>query len=108
MKDFIRKHVQDELICLSQNKSSVREMGEMIKCGEYTPTREYLALLRRVVKVQAAINSCSNDLKHVYVYRYKKGMSWVAVSFAMNVSEVTVKRYNAKLIETVAKALGWI
>lgn len=108
MKEVVRKHVQDEIICLSENRAAVKEIGEMIKKGEYTPTREYLSLLRRVIKIQSAISSLDGELKKIYVFRYKRDMSWVAVAFAMNVSEVTVKRYNRRLLEAVAMSLGWI
>lgn len=108
MKEVVRKHVQDELSCLSQNREAINEIGELIRKKEYTPTREYLALLKRVVRVQTAIENCNSDIKRLYVLRYKKDLSWVAVSLAMNVSEITAKRYNRHLIEEVAKQLGWI
>jgi len=108
MKEVIRKHVQYELTCLGENRNSVKEINQMIKEGEYTPTREYLSMLKRVVKIQAALLGCDGELKQVFVLRYKKGMSWVAIAFAMNVSEATVKRYNHKLLEAVAMSLGWI
>lgn len=108
MKEVIRKHVQDELVCLGENRDSVKELGEMIKRGEYTPTREYLTLLKRVVKIQGVINGTNEDIKKLYVLRYKKRLSWVAVALALNVSEGTAKRYNHKLIELIAIRLGWM
>ena len=71
MKEVIRKHVQYELSCLGENRSAVKEINQMIKEGEYTPTREYLSMLKRVVKIQSALLGCDGELKQVFVLRYK-------------------------------------
>lgn len=108
MKDFVRKHVEDELYCLHENKAEVREIADMIREEKCTASREYLVLFKRLSKIQRAINSSRDEEKEVYLYRYRRKMSWVAISFKMNVSEATVKRYNRKLLEDVASSLGWV
>lgn len=107
MKECVRKHVEDELINLKSNKCHIEEIGEMIKEGVCERSREYLVLYKRVARVQFAIMFCQQELSEIYKNRYLKKMSWVAIAFKMNVSEATVKRYNRKLLEVVAKSLGW-
>lgn len=108
MESIIRKHVEMELKDFRGNRELMKRLGQQIRECHPAPTRDYAALLHRIVAIKCGICACGYEGKLLYHYRYNDGLSWVAVAMKMHVSEVTVKRYHAKLLQSVAKHLGWI
>lgn len=108
MKQAIRDHVIQELKDYNGNRQLMVRLTQEIRAGGRTSTRESLALLHRLMCIKNGIVGCGLDGKLIYTYRYRQNLSWIAIAMKMHLGEATVKRYHAKLLESVAKSLGWI
>lgn len=108
MKKAIRDHVIQELTDYHSNRQLMVRLHQELKSGGLVSTRESLALLHRLICIKNGIVGCGIDGKLIYTYRYRQKLNWVAIAMKMHVGEATVKRYHARLIESVAKSLGWI
>ena len=108
MNDIVRRHVVQELTDYQQNRQLLVRITHEMKDGGLTNSREYLAILHRILAIKNGIVGCGWDGKMIYVLRYQKKLSWVMIAMKLSMSEATVKRHHAKLLESVAQSLGWI
>lgn len=111
MDNCVRLHIEKELKDLIINKIHIQELQENlgdIEHNDFVSTRDFIVLSKRISAVERGIDFSKQEGRDIYNFRYVKNLPWVAIAFKMHVSEITAKRYNKRLLESVGYNLGWI
>ena len=108
MNDIIRKHVILELQDYQSNRQLLVRLAHELKGGGMVRSRQYMAILHRMMAIKNGIVAAGYEGKMIYTLRYLKKQSWVAISLKLHMGEATVKRKHVLLLQSVAESLGWV